>query len=95
MSNLSLGNCGACWDNPCTCGKQSYSDSSLGLLRTDELLALKAKIEAIVTSRNQSVSYAAHTTGGLVKNPLQTTALQIASDPFFNQGNSCRANFQN
>lgn len=62
MSCLSLGNCGSCWDNPCTCGKQSYSNTSLNGLRTDELLDLKANIETILAKRNQSVSYAAHTT---------------------------------
>lgn len=62
MGHLSLGNCGSCWDNPCTCGKQSYSDTSLSFLRTDELLTLKAKIEDILAKRSQSVSYAANTT---------------------------------
>lgn len=83
MSCLSLGNCESCWDDPCTCGKKGYSDTSLSFLRTDELLALKAKIENIITARNQSVSYATHTEPRFVSNSRHTVVLRATSgNPF-------------
>lgn len=87
MSCLSLGNCGACWESPCVCGRASFSDTTLECLRTDELLALQSKITAIVTKRNQNVRYAVHTKPGLVTNFSNCVVSHITQDPFSKQGN--------
>lgn len=61
MGCLTLGNCGSCWSDPCTCGQKSYTETSLGFMRTDELEALQAKITRILASRKQKIGYSTDT----------------------------------
>lgn len=82
MSCLSLGNCGSCWESPCVCHKASFSETVLECLRTDELVALQAKISALITKRSQSITYSTNTVGKVIDRSHHSVVQHIGGNPF-------------